>query len=208
MGRRINVFVDIDNTIYNSTKAVVKYLNAEYDTDVDYRNVKGYDFKDEFPQLAEGKVEQIFDDPLFYFQPECVNYDALSYLNLLDDFKECNINFVTLGTTTNLENKRLWIDKTCAIDKYITGKPTEYIEFYGSTNKESDKSFVDMSDGIFIDDNIDCLRSSNAKIKILLKNNIDTRWNKLQPNEDIYVVNNWEEIFRIIDFFYENRGMM
>ena len=83
-----------------------------------------------------------------------------------------------------------------------------YIDFYGSTDKSCDKSFVDMSGGIFIDDNVDCLRTSNAKVKILIKNNVDTKWNEIKPNEEIYVVNTWDEILEIIDFFYKNREMM
>lgn len=207
MGKKITLFVDVDNTIYNSTKAVVKYLNQKYGTSVDYRNVKGYNFKDEFPEVEEDEVEKIFEEPLFYFQPGCIYYDALLNLNLLCSLNKCNINFVTLGTTTNLENKRHWIDMVCDMEDVPFWK-MEYIDFYGSTDKSCDKSFVDMSGGIFIDDNIDCLRSSNAKVKILIKNNVDTKWNEIKPNEEIYVVNTWDEILKIIDFFYKNREMM
>ena len=64
-----------------------------------------------------------------------------------------------------------------------------------------------MRDGVFIDDHVDCLHSSNAKIKILIKTNENAEWSKIEPNEDIYVVNNWYEVYSILDFITKNEEM-
>ena len=65
-----------------------------------------------------------------------------------------------------------------------------------------------MSGGIFIDDNIDCLRSSNASIKILIKNGVDTKWNNVEPGDDVYIADDWGDIIRIVGFFINNKEMI
>lgn len=58
-----------------------------------------------------------------------------------------------------------------------------------------------MNGCIQVDDRMDCLKG-NASIKILIKNNKDFSWNKIDTNEDnLYVVNNLSEIKAILEFF-------
>ena len=207
---KVNLYVDIDNTIYNSTARVVDILNKKYNSHltgnyVDYKDVKGYNFKDKFPQVSEEEVEQIFQEPDFYTDGFLYSYLTLVAFMALDKLYKkygTRINFVTLGTLNNLEHKRQWIERTCDI------WDIDYNEYYGDTNNESDKTFVDMSNGIFIDDNIECLRNSNASIKILLKNGVDTEWNKVLPNDEVYIVNDWYEALEIIEFFHNNEGLI
>ena len=62
-----------------------------------------------------------------------------------------------------------------------------------------------MQGGIQIDDNIRSIENTNAAIKILLKNEHDFPWNNLKPNIDnLYVVQNWKEVYQILEFFNKN----
>lgn len=59
-----------------------------------------------------------------------------------------------------------------------------------------------MSNGIQIDDNISFL-NTNAKIKILMLNYNDTVYNnidKMQNEENIYRINDFEELNQILKF--------
>ena len=109
-----------------------------------------------------------------------------------------NITIVTIGTEDNIEKKRKFIKDKFSFNIDLIG-----IENHGRSNKSS----VDMRDGVFIDDHVDCLHSSNAKIKILIKTNENAEWSKIEPNEDIYVVNNWYEVYSILDFITKNEEM-
>ena len=135
------------------------------------------------------------------------NFEKLRKYDFSDLFPECSywdiekffdeISIVTIGTKDNLENKK----------RFLKENNLE-LTFYGiENNGRSDKSSVDMHNGVFIDDHIGCLHSSNAKIKILMKNVENGEWNKVEPNDDIYVVNNWYEVYSIFDFIKKNKEL-
>ena len=202
MKNRPNIFVDVDNTIFDSTSKVLNLLNKFYNTQIKPEEIKEYNFKDKFPDLSNETVRKIFDKKDFYYDYMYINTTALASIKVFIDNLKCRVSFVTLGTQENLINKRNWIDDIC----YSTN--IYYNEYYGDTNNVSDKTFVDMSGGIFIDDNIKCLRNSNADIKILLKNNSENNWNKVEPNEEIYIANDWDDVYKIVCFFVCNREMI
>ena len=202
MKKPIHIYIDVDNTIYNSIKVVTMKLNEKYNMNIDYEEIRGYNFKDKFPMTDGDEIKRIFDDPLFYMYKDMDMPSAFSYILFLYTYSNCKINFVTIGTKINLINKRKWLDEV--FDKMNI----DYNEFYGNYNEDNDKRFVDMSGGIFIDDNIECLRKSNANIKILLKNNTDNEWNKVLPNDEIYIANDWDDVYEIIKFFCDNGEMI
>ena len=202
MKKAVQLYVDVDNTIYNSARVVVEMLNERYGCNVNPEDIKGYDFKDKFPMLKENEVMNLFDDPTFYGRKNMDIFSAFSYMLYFFTYKNCRINFVTIGTLTNLINKLKWINEV------FNKLGIDYNEFYGNYNDDNDKRFVDMSGGIFIDDNVECLRKSNASVKILLKNNSDNRWNKVEPNDELYIANDWDDVFEIVKFFCDNKGMI
>ena len=62
-----------------------------------------------------------------------------------------------------------------------------------------------MRGGIQIDDRTDCLASTNASIKILLKNG-EHYWNSSLTYaniENLYATSSWEEIIEILLFFHD-----
>lgn len=192
----MNLYVDFDNTIVNSSEVIVKMLNEQFGENKDYRKLRKYDFRDLFPNCSYWDIEKYFESDKMFEQLELY---PESY-NTLNSFKDKfeNITIVTIGTEDNIEKKRKFIK-----DKFSFNINLIDIENHGRSNKSS----VDMRDGVFIDDHVDCLHSSNAKIKILIKTNENAEWSKIEPNEDIYVVNNWYEVYSILDFITKNEEM-
>ena len=79
---------------------------------------------------------------------------AYEVLNELKNFY--NITIVSLGYSPNLKAKELWIQEHLPFCKFV-----------GINSKEHfDKSSIDMSSGVFIDDNIKNLITSNALVNI------------------------------------------
>ena len=64
-----------------------------------------------------------------------------------------------------------------------------------------------MFNGIQIDDNYNYLKDTDAKVKILLKNDKDTNYNSyylIKDNlENLYILNNLEEILNLLIFNVE-----
>lgn len=81
----------------------------------------------------------------------CISCLGLNAINELSEYY--TIKIVSHGYSPNLKQKEEWIKK-----RFLN------VEFIGVNLKEhSDKSHIDMSDGLFIDDNAKNLVTSNAK---------------------------------------------
>lgn len=195
----IKIYLDFDNTLVDSNSAMVYLLNQEFGTKKEYKDLKKYDFKDLFPELTDEHCEELFGDwrlfSLLEFFDNC--FETLDYFK-----KRCNYSLVTYGNKYNLSAKKIWCERYLPFLKEL--HLLEYVP--GDINY--DKSMIDMSDGIFIDDHIDYLRSSNAKVKILFRNNHDGDWNEINNLDDVYVVNSWKEIYHIIKFYVDNGGII
>ena len=116
-------------------------------------------------------------------------FDRLTYMDWakenLDELKETyDITIVSSGFSPNLKAKEIWISKNLP-----------YCEFIGVNLKEyEDKSHINMSDGIFIDDSANNLETSNAAIKICFGD--EYPWNK---KWDGIRCNNWHEVENYIE---------
>lgn len=195
----IKVYLDFDNTLVDSNNAMIYLLNQEYGTDRKYEELKRYDFKDLFPKLTDEHCEELFGGwrlfGLLDFFESC--YETLDYFK-----KRCEYSLVTYGSKENLFCKEFWCKKHLPFIKNY------YLLEFKEDNCGYDKSMIDMSDGIFVDDHIEYLRSSNAKVKILFRNNHDGDWNEINNLDDVYVVNSWKEIYHIIKFYVDNGGII
>ena len=67
-------------------------------------------------------------------------------------------------------------------------------------DKSKKKNHINMDNAIQIDDNFDCLKT-NATLKILYKSFHNFPWQEPTSNEELMVVNTWEEIDSILDFY-------
>lgn len=191
----MKLFIDFDNTIANSSEVIVDMLNEHFDKNENFEKLRKYDFSDLFPECSYWDIEKFFNSDEM-FERLKIFPNMIETVNAFKDFFD-EISIVTIGTKDNLENKK----------RFLKENNLE-LTFYGiENNGRSDKSSVDMHNGVFIDDHIGCLHSSNAKIKILMKNVENGEWNKVEPNDDIYVVNNWYEVYSIFDFIKKNKEL-
>lgn len=195
----IKVYLDFDNTLVDSNGAMVYLLNQEFGTKKEYKDLKKYDFKDLFPELTDEHCEELFGDwrlfCLLEFFDDC--FETLDFFK-----KRCEYSLVTYGNKYNLSAKKIWCER------YLPFLKELHLLEYVPGDMNYDKSMIDMSDGIFIDDHIEYLRSSNAKVKILFRNNHDGDWNEINNLDDVYVVNSWKEIYHIIKFYVDNGGII
>lgn len=191
----MRLFIDFDNTIANSSEVIVDMLNEHFDKNENFEKLRKYDFSDLFPECSYWDIEKFFNSDEM-FERLKIFPNMIETVDAFKDFFD-EISIVTIGTKDNLENKK----------RFLKENNLE-LTFYGiENNGRSDKSSVDMHNGVFIDDHIGCLHSSNAKIKILMKNVENGEWNKVEPNDDIYVVNNWYEVYSIFDFIKKNKEL-
>lgn len=191
----MKLFIDFDNTIANSSEVIVDMLNEHFDKNENFEKLRKYDFSDLFPECSYCDIEKFFNSDEM-FERLKIFPNMIETVDAFKDFFD-EISIVTIGTKDNLENKK----------RFLKENNLE-LTFYGiENNGRSDKSSVDMHNGVFIDDHIGCLHSSNAKIKILMKNVENGEWNKVEPNDDIYVVNNWYEVYSIFDFIKKNKEL-
>lgn len=191
----MKLFIDFDNTIANSSEVIVDMLNEHFGKSENFEKLRKYDFSDLFPECSYWDIEKFFNSDEM-FERLKIFPNMIETVDAFKDFFD-EISIVTIGTKYNLENKK----------RFLKENNLE-LTFYGiENNGRSDKSSVDMHNGVFIDDHIGCLHSSNAKIKILMKNVENGEWNKVEPNDDIYVVNNWYEVYSIFDFIKKNKEL-
>ena len=158
-----SLYVDFDNTIVNSRKKGTELLNEKYNENKDHLLLRKYNFKDLFPYSTSDDINYVFDNPNF-FKNLCYEDGCKEVLDFASNLLD--IKIVTTGTDINLDLKKKWIKENLP---YVS-------KFYGV--KTPDKSSVNMTGSIHIDDNIESLRSSNASVKILLTNGISTDWNQ------------------------------
>lgn len=184
--KRINIFIDFDNTIVNSTKKLIELLNLKHNTNINWEDVKKYNCTDVFPNVSHEEILNIFNNKDFFKELDIFN----NFNETLIKYKNyCNYYICTIGTKNNLSLKKKWCYKNM---------PITY-GFYGIEKLDMNKESVDMVDGIIIDDHIQNLRSSNAKYKILFKGEFDTDWNCKLGYEDYIEVRNWEDILVVLD---------
>ena len=201
MKKKLKLFLDFDETIVKTTKQFVELANKKFNTDKNWKNLKCWCFQDLYPNIRNQDIDEIFDSKELYNNIES-HENCISTLNKIKDYVD--INIATIGSDTNLFNKKEWLKNNFTdIDyNFLDVK----VNFDRNINKHN-KSTIDMSGGIFIDDRIDNLRSSNATIKILYKSYNDYNWQKCEANEDIFIVNTWDEIYEILYFCINNDVM-
>jgi hypothetical protein len=191
----VKLFIDFDNTIANSSEVIVDMLNEHFGKNENFEKLRKYDFSDLFPECSYWDIEKFFNSDEM-FERLKIFPNMIETVDAFKDFFD-EISIVTIGTKDNLENKK----------RFLKENNLELTFYEIENNGRSDKSSVDMHNGVFIDDHIGCLHSSNAKIKILMKNVENGEWNKVEPNDDIYVVNNWYEVYSIFDFIKKNKEL-
>lgn len=180
------LFIDMDNVLFDTVDAIKYMYDEDFRLYSDYHEVflnqlTSYDFS-ELNLLTKKQLTQYFNSGRFFDVVNCIDGAELS-LCTLNGFNKIPIVFVSIGTPENLKGKKLWINQ------YNENYQTD-IKFIGISDK--DKSQVDMSGGILIDDLIQNLESSNADMKICFG---DYGWNK---DWDGIRVTNWSQLRKLV----------
>lgn len=200
---KITLYLDVDDTILESSKAIIEILNKKHGinpqktiddlSDWGYRSIYGHTTIEDVKTMYSS--DEFFD--VVKFAPSFLDFYKKS-------LEKVNFVFVTKGTTENINKKKEYLQKHLGKTFEYIGLPIIYHED-DDAQKRFSKASVNMRHGIQVDDRIDCLESTNAPVKILLKMYGDHYWNLPEDYSGIpnlYVVTNWEEAIQIIDFAY------
>ncbi len=179
------IYLDFDNTIVESNKRIIEMLNEKYGTSKTEEDLCDYNYNSIYP-ISESEKTKMFENDDFYNGLE-FKYGVLDVLNKYNKFY--NIIILSIGTEENLRKKQEWLKKF--LPDY------QFIGIDGQTRK---KNNINMENAIQIDDNFSCLKT-NADLKILYKSFHNFPWQEPTSDEELMMVNTWEEIDSILDFY-------
>ena len=200
---KITLYLDADDTILDSSKAVIEILNERYNITppktVD--DMMDWGYRSIYKPLTSNDVTEIYSSDEFF--------DRVKVNKIFMDFYRKNKNkfsfvVVTKGTDANIEKKKKYLKRIFGDDMEYIGIPFQY-DYEGNRIISYDKSNINMRHGVQIDDRTDALEGTNANIKILLKNGQDRYWNRdYEHIKNLYVVRDWFEAIEILMFAYNN----
>lgn len=189
--KKKNLYIDFDCTIVNSIKAIVSLYDEDFKY---YSNYKKIDWEDietwgfnELSVADPGYINSYFNQQRFFDKLEFMPDAEKILLELSNNF---NIIIASHGAKPNLIAKEIWIKEHMP-----------YAQFIGvDMNVYQDKSSIDMSGGIFIDDRGDNLDTSNAAVKICFGKMYP--WNayfEINHTDKFYCLT-WKDIKKLLEF--------
>lgn len=179
------IYCDFDGTIVNTIEAIVSLYNEDFKYYKKFHKVNWTDIKTwEFTECNCSTPEYIDT----YFNQERF-FNALKFMDNAEDIlnklnNKYKIVIVSMGYSPNLYGKNIWIKQHLP-----------FADFIGVNFKShDDKSHIDMSDGIYIDDNMKNLQT-NAIENICFGENY--QWNKAWTGKRCVT---WEELDQYIEY--------
>ena len=154
----MRVIIDIDNTLINTIATITKLYNEDFQwyskfKPIDWHNVKTWNFE-ELELASREYINHYFNQPRFFREAIFMD-DALEVINRLYQ-KRYEIIFCSMCYSPNGRGKEIFLRGLFPYAKFINVNIKEY----------PDKSHIDMSGAIFVDDSGENLETSNAAIKI------------------------------------------
>ena len=198
---KITVYLDADDTVLESSKAIIEILNKKYNINPakTIKNMMDWEYKSIYKYITHSDICKIYESDEF-FDIVQINEDFLNFYK--ESLNIINFVFVTKGTQINIDKKERYLRK-------LLGNTFQYIGMTFKVDGEGqhicnhNKVSINMRHGIQIDDRIDCLENTNAPIKILMKMYGDRYWNMDYSGiPNLYAVNGWKEAIQIIKFAY------
>lgn len=183
--KKSKIFLDYDGCIVNTIKCICSLYNEDFQyyknfIHINWWEVNTWDFA-ECNCATPEYINTYFNQQRFFDRIEYMDW-AEKILDILNKYFE--ITIVSSGYLPNLIAKEKWVKEHLP-----------YCSFIGVNLKEyKDKSHIDMSDSIFIDDSASNLKTSNAAIKICFGD--EYPWNK---KWDGIRCNNWHEVENYIE---------
>lgn len=186
---RPKLFLDFDNTIIDTIAAVVSLYNEDY---VNHNGFVAINPKDvtswEFTECNLATYEEIdryFGDERFFQRVKLYPSTGQVLRSLSHRY---DITIVSHVYANNLKLKEEWVKDKLFKEIFDNSCNAEFIGVDWETH--NDKSHVDMSNSIFVDDSIRNLETSSAKYKILYGEYMD--WNN--TNIEFIRCKNWLDL--------------
>lgn len=184
------IFVDFDDTLINTSKAVCEIYNKRYEgkdgwSPANYKDSFFWDYSDSCPLFTDSERKNIFSEKELFDILEPMENAAL-ILNELSTTYE--INVVTIGTRENIRLKANW-------SGWSQLPMISDIIYFSSETRHSDKSMFNMLGGIFIDDHPKNLYTSNADRRFIFGRR--TAWNN-EADEYFIRLYDWDFVFKYI----------
>ena len=152
----MNIYIDFDDTIARSVENVVRIVNKRYNKNVNWQDIRKWDFSDVYPDIPLDDIVKVFGEQEFF---DTLKLQPYAIFVLRRFAKNNTIKIVSKVDMKAMERKGDWIKE------HIQNLGIN-ISFIGIPLGAS-KGNIDMSDGIMIDDNAKFLKETNAKYKIL-----------------------------------------
>lgn len=176
--------LDFDGTIANTNRAMIKSMNV-YIKDVSQKvpeNKVAYcwSFEDIFPETHLRYVDILFNSKQLFDNMTLFP----NVYNVLKDLHEKGVQ-IFICSIGSYKNIKLKLDYLHEKLPFVNVVPIVL------NNIVMNKAIIDMENSVFIDDNTDCLNSSNADVKILYRDNgFITEKNKIWNG---LVATSWED---------------
>lgn len=172
MDKRWKLFLDFDEVVADTSSAICKYYNMwckDREGFVPAVPQKLYDWKftDQCPLFTDNERQMIFGE-LYLFNNLKPMHGATEAIERLS--KHFDIVIATIGTLANISHKVEWFRDHHEIKKNVS----QFI-YISNMWMDMNKEIVNMKGGIFLDDNTNNLRSSNADYKFIFGR--VTNWN-------------------------------
>lgn len=178
------LYIDFDGVIVNSIACICSLYNEDFKYYPDFTPVKWWEINSwwfkECNCATKEQIDEYFKQPRFFEKITYMDWAKEVLDELKDDFE---IIIVSLGYKPNLIGKEKWINENLPYCKFIGVDFDEY----------EDKSHIEMSDGIFIDDSISNLTKSNAVVNICFGE--EYPWNKEWTG---FRCKNWNDVKRFL----------
>ena len=205
---KITLFIDVDDTIINSSQTVLDILTEKHKIQEKktLNDLKDWQYRSVCKEIKSKEVQEVYSSDGF-FENVKINETFLDFYKQNQD--NFNFVFVTRGSAQNLSKKQEYLKNQLGntfdyvgIDVDYEKWLYEYVDKFDKIWTNRPRKNIDMSKGIQIDDTLDCLTTSNAKLKILLKDSpLDFHWNRqVIHSDDIYIAESWKDIIEIVTF--------
>ena len=177
------LFIDYDGVIINTIKTIVNLYSEDFQyykefQKIDWSEIESWDFK-ELSLTNREYINTYFNSPRFFDRAEYMPWCKEMLIKLSNYY---NIIIISMGCSPNLIGKEIWIKNNLPFCNFIGVNLKEY----------KDKSHIDMSNSIFIDDSYLNLTTSNADLRIC--------GDKYEWNKDWQGIRcaNWHDVWNLI----------
>lgn len=197
------IYIDFDDTIYKTSEAIIKALNDRYGLRKSIKDLKDKRFLSIYAKLDEYEIYYLLLSKVTSVYMEIEEEFKEGFVKALNKLKAKSIVRVLIeDAERDIDNRGVFITGLSSLFKDIYKGKLEFVTWQRQTGENhltGDPDIdIDMKNDIYIDDRLDRLENSNAKIKILYNKN-GFKWNRDYANIDnLYVCTTWEEITDVV----------